>query len=181
MPGGLLLNWFKKKVHGFEWIQDYLQDPLPENRIAYIGLRDVDEREKALLRQSNMHVYSMIDVDRIGIAGVMEEIIEKLTPESDPRPVHLSFDIDGIDPQFAPGTGTRAKGGLNYREARYICTKLAETGRLESMDLVEVNPDIDIEEKLMEHGDNPCVDATASMTVKLGIDLIEFALGKTLV
>jgi arginase len=181
MPVGLLLNWFRRKVQGFEWIADYLNDPLPENRIAYIGLRDVDEHEKMLLRRSNMHVYSMIDVERMGIARIMEDMIEKISPESNPRPIHLSLDIDGIDPHYAPGTGTRAKGGLNYREARYLCTRLAETGRLESMDLVEVNPDIDTGDTTVEHGDNQSVEANASATIKLGIDLIEFALGKTLV
>jgi len=183
MPVGLLLNWFKKRVEGFEWIEDYLKNPLTENRIAYIGLRDIDEREKTLLRESNMLVYSMIDVDRLGIAGLMEEIIGRLSPDTNPRPIHLSFDIDAVDPQFAPGTGTRARGGLNYREARYICTRLADTKRLESMDLVEINPDIDTREShdCHEHGDNPSVNSNASLTLKLGIDLIEFALGKTLV
>ena len=179
MPLGLLLGWFAKKAHpSFSWIDEYLVDPLLEERVAYIGLRDVDEGEKRLLRNSKMLVYSMTDVDRLGIAAVMEQILEKLSPGGC-RPIHLSFDVDGIDPAFAPGTGTRAKGGLSYREARYICTRLAETGRLESMDLVEINPTLDATES-HEHGDNPNVSAKAPVTVKLGIDLVEFALGKTL-
>lgn len=185
MPVGLLLNWFKKKAHpAFDWADEYLEDPLPENRLAYIGLRDVDEGEKKLLRNSDILAFSMTDVDRLGIAEVIDRIIAKLSPDGC-RPIHLSFDIDGIDPTFAPGTGTRAKGGLNYREARYICTRLAETGSLQSMDLVEVNPTINTTEATdsakAEHGDNPNVDSKASSTVKLGIDLIEFALGKTLI
>jgi arginase len=182
MPVGLLLGWFKKRAHPrFDWIQEYLEDPLAEHRMAYIGLRDVDEGEKALLRNSNIHVYSMIDVERLGIARVMEQIIEAIAPNGC-RPIHLSFDIDGVDPSIAPGTGTRARGGLNFRECRYICTRLAGTGALKSMDLVEINPTIDIHEisSKTEHGDNPHVKASASMTVKLGMDLIQFALGHTL-
>ena len=183
MPVGLLLGWFTKRVHpNFDWITKYLADPLPENRLAFVGLRDVDEREKELLRKSNILVYSMIDVDNKGISRVMEEIIEKLSPGGC-RPIHLSFDIDGMDPDIAPGTGTRAKGGLTFREGRYICTKLAETGALQSMDLVEVNPTRDELDPnaAIEHGDNPNVAVGTSKTVKLGMDLIEFALGKRLV
>lgn len=182
MPLGLLLGWFSKKAHPrFDWIDEYLTDPLQEHRVAYIGLRDVDEGERKLLRNSKILVYSMTDVDRLGIATVMEQIVEKLSPGGC-RPIHLSFDVDGVDPAFAPGTGTRARGGLSYREARYICTRLAETGRLESMDLVEINPTLDVGEEAAghEHGDNPHVSAKAPVTVKLGIDLVEFSLGKTL-
>jgi arginase len=183
MPVGMLLGWFKKKAHPeFDWIDTYLLNPLPENRLAFIGLRDVDEGEKRLLRQSNILLYSMMDVERLGIAKIMEEIVEKLSPNGC-RPIHLSFDIDGMDPHLAPGTGTRARGGLTYREGRYICSRLAETGRLESMDLVEVNPSLDHVEGSArpEHGDNELVPAGTSITVKLGIELVEFALGKTLV
>ena len=179
MPVGILMGWFKKKVRNFEWIESYLQAPLPENRLAFIGLRDVDEEEKRLLRQSKILVYSMIDVERKGISAIMDEINAEFADSQ----LHLSFDIDGIDPLYAPGTGTRAKGGLNYREARYICTSLASSRRLMSMDLVEVNPSLDnsIPSGNHEHGDNPLVSPTAPVTVKLAIDLIEFAIGKTLV
>ena len=183
MPVGLLLGWFTKKAHPrFDWIQEYLEDPLPENRLAYIGLRDVDEGERELLRRSNILVYSMTEVERFGIAHIMEEISERLSPNGC-RPIHLSFDIDGVDPSIAPGTGTRSRGGLSYRECRYICTRLASTGALKSMDLVEINPTIDIHEKntRTEHGDNPNIKAGASMTIKLGLDLIQFALGHTLI
>jgi arginase len=183
MPVGMLLGWFKKKAHpAFSWINEYMKNPLPENRIAFIGLRDVDEREKALLRNSQILVYSMIDVEKLGIGCIMEEIVEALSPKGC-RPIHLSFDIDAMDPTIAPGTGTRAPGGLTYREGRYICSRLAETGVLESMDLVEVNPQIDSQTFVEgpEHGDNPLIRAGTPLTVKLAIDLIEFALGKTLV
>jgi arginase len=178
MPVGILMGWFKKKVENFEWIESYLRNPLEEHRLAFIGLRDVDEGEKQLLRNSNIMVYSMIDVERMGIATIMDEIFKAF---SDCQ-LHLSLDVDGIDPMFAPGTGTRAKGGLNYREARYICSSLASSGKLMSMDLVEVNPSLDVpSEQKHEHGDNSLVSTSASQTVKLGIDLIEFSLGKRLV
>ena len=183
MPVGLLLGWFKKRAHPrFDWIEEYLKDPLPENRLAYIGLRDVDEEEKRLLRKSNIMVYPMTDVERYGIGSIMDQIINTLSPDGC-RPIHLSLDIDGVDPVVAPGTGTRSRGGLSFRECRYICTSLAGTGALRSMDLVEINPTIDITESTsqrIEHGDNPNIKAGTSMTVKLGIDLIQFALGHTL-
>jgi arginase len=183
MPLGLLLGWFKKRVPRFDWLNKYLAKPLPENCVAYIALRDVDEGEKEILRKSKIHVYSMHEVDRLGINRVVEEIIEKLTPADNPnRPFHISFDIDGMDPSVAPGTGTRSKGGLSYREGRYIFSRLAETGRVESMDLVEVNPEIDVQDSgSKEHGDDPSVNPHTSVTVKLGMELIAFALGKTLV
>jgi arginase len=178
MPLGLLFGCFKKKIHpSFDWIEEYMEDPLSDTRVAYIGLRDIGEGEKEYLRTSNALVFTMTDVDRLGISEIMERIIKKFSPDGS-RHIHLSFDIDGIDPTFAPGTGTRCKGGLNYREARYICTRLAETGALRSMDLVEVNPAIDTLNKGPEHGDNPLVSPEASQTVKLGIELIEYALGK---
>lgn len=183
MPLGLLLGWFKKRVPRFEWLNKYLENPLQESSVAYIALRDVDDGEKELLRKSNILVYSMHEVDRKGISAVVEEIIQKLTPADNPnRPFHISFDIDGMDPSVAPGTGTRSKGGLSYREGRYIFSRLAETNRLQSMDLVEVNPSIDVHDAgTKEHGDDPSVNPHTSVTVKLGMELIAFALGKTLV
>lgn len=179
MPLGMLLGWFEKRADRFEWIEEYLKDPLPENRVAYIGLRDIDATERALLLKSNLIIYTMHEVEKLGIARVMDLILEKFGDETS---IHLSFDIDGIDPIFAPGTGTRARGGLNYREARYICTALSATGRLDSMDLVEVNPSLDEPNKATsDHGDNANVTPNAPLTVKLGIDLVEFALGKTLI
>jgi arginase len=97
----------------------------------------------------------------------------------------LTFDIDGIDPAFAPGTGTRAKGGLTYREAHYICEALAEKVRLVGMDIVEVNPALDRKHLASrvgeghEHGDNPLISTTLP-TVSLAIELVASALGKTI-
>lgn len=140
--------------------------------------RDLDIKEKELLRNSKIKCYTMFDVDMCGINGVMGKVMETLGD----GPIHLSFDIDAIDPAFAPGTGTKAKGGITYREAHFICEYLASTGRLRSMDLVEINPTIDeaaVIGKDHLHGDNPMI--TGGKTVRLGIELVESALGKRII
>merc|ERR1711879_760909 len=96
------------------------------------------------------------------------------------RPIHLSYDIDGCDPLIAPGTGTLARGGLSYRESHYICESLAATGRLGSMDLVEVNIDLDDPPRRGRtlHGDDPNIGGTP--TVAFGMELVASALGRVI-
>jgi arginase len=106
-----------------------------------IGLRDVDPHEKELLRSSGVKAYSMSDVDKLGMTRVMDEALT--IAGRDPRSVHVSFDMDGIDPSEAPGTGTPVKGGLSYREAHLIMEMLAESGALGSIEMVEINPILD--------------------------------------
>eukprot|EP00461_Guttulinopsis_vulgaris_P001950 UN01951 len=152
----------------FEWLKEY--PTLDPRRIVYIGLRDVDAGEKRILRQSGIKAFTMQDVDKFGIGQVMAKAIEHLT--NDRRldiPIHLSLDIDGVDPLFAPATGTRVFGGLSYREAYYICEALAETGLLASMDLVEVNPSL---------GETP---EASERTVKIANGLIAAALGNRII
>jgi len=179
MPLAHILGWFDKRVQGFEWCDDHLakHGPIREDRVALIGLRDVDAGEREMLRKSGVHVFTMADVDRYGIGPVMEMALERVDPK-ERLPLHLSFDIDSIDPTYAPGTGTKSRGGLSYREAHYICERLAMTDRLGSMDLVEVNPALDkpVEEKM--HGDND--EIVGGETVRLGLELIGSALGKTI-
>lgn len=124
-----------RDVPGFEWLQPVLR----ADRVAYIGLRDVDGPEKLVLHNHGCPSFSMHEVDEYGIAEVMRRIIARLDPEGR-RNFHLSFDIDALDPVHAGSTGTLAPGGLSLREGRYICEALHATGRLRSMDLVEVNP-----------------------------------------
>ncbi|MHB8461105.1 MAG: arginase, partial [Vulcanimicrobiaceae bacterium] len=90
-----------------------------------IGLRDVDANEKKILRESGVKAFSMTDVDKLGMMRVMEEAIAIAGAGS--RPIHVSFDMDGIDPSEAPGTGTQVKGGLSYREAHLAMEMLAES------------------------------------------------------
>lgn len=173
MPAAHVLDWFRG-VPGFEWMKKDLH--MPEHRFCFIGLRDIDQQEAVLMRNSGIKIFSMHDVDKYGIGAVMDMAMNAINPHGD-RPIHLSFDIDAIDPIFAPGTGTKAKGGLTYREARYLCEYLSRTNMLGSMDIVEVNPDLDkpVEEKL--HGDDP--DAAAeTMTVQLAVELVASAVGK---
>jgi len=83
----------------------------------------------------------MHDVDKLGIGKVMELALKHVDPQNN-SPIHLSFDIDSLDPQYCPSTGTKVAGGLTYREGNYVCEALAKTGRLVSMDLAEFNPKI---------------------------------------
>ena len=128
-------------VHGMPlWfaLKNGFADP---KHTVQIGLRDVDNHEKKLLRDSGITAFSMSDVDRLGMTGVMERALK--IAGSDPRSVHISFDMDGIDPSEAPGTGTPVKGGLSYREAHLIMEMLAESGTLGSIEMVEINPILD--------------------------------------
>merc|ERR1740139_1059485 len=115
MPAAHLLGWFQKPVPGFEWVTSVLE----EGRLAYIGLRDIDIEEGQMLQESGVNVFTMQAVDRLGIGEVMRQAIECVDPYHK-RPLHVSFDIDGVDPTYAPGTGTLARGGLTYRESHHI-------------------------------------------------------------
>ena len=106
-----------------------------------IGLRDVDRQEKRLLREQGVKAYSMTDVDKLGMMRVMEEALA--IAGADGRCIHVSFDMDGIDPSEAPGTGTPVKGGLSYREAHLVMEMLHDSGQLGSIEMVEINPILD--------------------------------------
>lgn len=118
----------------FAWVPPVL-DP---SRIVYIGLRDVDSGEKRILKEQGIKAFSMHEVDRWGIGRVVEMALEHVNPKRD-RPVHLSFDVDALDPSVAPSTGTPVRGGLTFREGHYICEAIYETGLLVALDLM-VNP-----------------------------------------
>jgi len=120
----------------------------------------------------------MDDVMRYGIGGVMERTIEYFNKDSKDCPIHISFDIDSVDPSIAYGTGTKAKGGLLYREAHYLVREAASTGNLIGLDMVEINPSLDNKNKEILHGDNKLIRGTE--TVCLGIELICSALGEKL-
>lgn len=100
MPVSFLLG-IGNKVESFSWIQTILK---PE-RLVYIGLRDVDSGEKKILREHNIKAFSMHDVDRYGIGKVVDMALDHVNPDRD-RPIHLSFDVDALDPSVAPATGT---------------------------------------------------------------------------
>jgi len=133
----------------------------PED-VAVIGVRDVDRRETCSVHESGVRVYSMSEVDRRGIAACVDEAIELVTRHT--AGIHLSFDLDGVDPLHAPGVGTPVPGGLNVRESHFICESVAATGKLTSLEVVELNPTQDIQ----------------NQTAKLAVWLVQSTLGKTI-
>lgn len=119
----------------------------PEN-IVLIGIRDLDEGEKQLIKQLNIKIYTMHEVDRFGMDRIMEETIAYLKDKTDG--VHLSFDVDGVDPSEAPAVGTPVAGGLTFRESRLALEILAEENIITSAEFVEVNPLLDKNNKTSE-------------------------------
>jgi arginase len=107
-----------------------------------VGLRNLDQREKEQIKASGVHVFTMKDIDRDGIAKVAERAIELASEGT--GGIHVSFDMDVCDPLIAPGVGTPVKGGFDYREAHMIMELVADSGQLVALDLVEVNPTLDI-------------------------------------
>ncbi|MCC3374913.1 arginase [Cohnella sp. REN36] len=110
-------------------------------RVAIVGARSLDPEEKRLIRALGVNCYTMHDIDRRGIANVMEEALRIISADADG--VHVSFDIDSLDPREAPGTGTPVGGGLSDREAFLAMEMIAEAGVATSAEFVEVNPDAD--------------------------------------
>jgi len=143
--------WFALK-HGYALRETTVQ----------IGLRDVDSMEKKLLRESGVRAFSMADVDKLGMVRVMEKALEIVGAGG--RPIHMSFDMDGIDPSEAPGTGTPVKGGLSYREAHLAMEMAFESHQLGSIEMVEINPILD----------------TRNQTAALAVGLICSGLGKSI-
>jgi arginase len=161
MPVSFLLG-LGSPVEEFSWVKPALK----ASRIAYIGLRDVDAGEKRILREQGIRAFSMHDVDRHGIGRVVEAALDAVNPGRD-RPIHLSFDVDALDPTVAPSTGTPVRGGLTFREGHYICEAIHETGLLVALDLMEVNPSLADEQSVKQ-------------TVAVGCSLVRSALGETL-
>jgi arginase len=108
-----------------------------------LGVRNLDPREKEAVRASGVHVFTMKDIDRLGIAAVTERAISIATHGT--AGVHVSFDLDVCDPTIAPGVGTPVKGGLDYREAHVVMEMVADAGSLIALDIVEVNPVLDVQ------------------------------------
>jgi len=122
---------------------------LPANTVI-IGVRNLDEREKVAVRDSHVHVFTMKDIDRQGIASIAEQAV-KLAGNGTAG-FHVSFDMDVCDPSIAPGVGTPVKGGLNYREAHMMMEIVADSGALTSLDMVEVNPILDVQNATAQLG-----------------------------
>ena len=149
-------------IHGmpiFYAIEDRDVDPA---RTVLVGLRDVDPGEKETIRGLGVHAFTMSDVDRLGMERVVERALELACAGG--GPLHVSFDMDGIDPSEAPGVGTPVKGGLTYREAHLALEEIAASRKLRSLEITEINPILDRENK----------------TAILAVELILSALGKTI-
>jgi arginase len=116
----------------------------PEN-VVIIGARSLDEGEKILIKEKGIKVYTMHEIDRLGMAQVMEETIAYLKERTDG--VHLSLDLDGLDPNDAPGVGTPVMGGISYRESHLAMEMLEEARIITSAEFVEVNPILDEKNK----------------------------------
>jgi arginase len=122
---------------------------VPE-RTVIIGVRNLDDREKVAVRDSRVHVFTIKDIDKQGIASVVEQAVN--LAGSGTAGIHVSFDMDVCDPLIAPGVGTPVKGGLDYREAHMVMEIVADSGLLTSLDLVEVNPTLDMQNTTAQLG-----------------------------
>ncbi len=131
----------------------------PEN-IALVGIRDVDVRERQIVKSSGVRAFTMREIDERGMRAVMQEAIGLASKGT--AGFHLSLDMDGVDPMHAPGVGTPVRGGLSYREAHLAMEQICDSGLMRSMEIVEVNPVID----------------EANRTAHLAVELALSALGK---
>ncbi|MEG0937492.1 MAG: arginase [Comamonas sp.] len=124
---------------------------LPASAFCQIGLRSVDSSEKLMIRELGLEVYDMRAIDELGMREVMRRALDGLLgTEGEDTHLHLSFDVDFLDPDIAPGTGTPVRGGPTYREAQLCMEMIADTGRLASLDIVELNPALDLRNQTAE-------------------------------
>lgn len=120
-----------------EW--SWLEPCISAKDVAFIGLRDVEPKEAELVKKLGIAAYSMYEIDKYGIAECVRRALHAVNPNLD-RPIHMSYDIDALDPAYASSTGTPVTGGLTMREAFFVAEEIAATARLCVADLVEVNP-----------------------------------------
>ena len=138
---------------------------LPASDFCQIGLRSVDASEKLMIRELGLEVYDMRAIDELGMREVMRRALSGLLgTEGENIHLHLSFDVDFLDPDIAPGTGTPVRGGPNYREAQLCMEMIADTGRLASLDIVELNPALDLR----------------NQTAELVVDLVQSLFGQSI-
>lgn len=133
---------------------------LDPSRVALIGARSLDPEERDLLKSSGVAVFTMSDIDRRGLRQVLDDALRQVASGTDG--VHVSFDMDVLDPSVAPGVGTPVGGGLSYREAHLVMETVAEFGAMGSLEMVEVNP-------ILDH---------SNQTGQLAVELVASALGR---
>lgn len=130
------------------------------DQIRQIGIRSVDEGERRLVHEAGLDIYDMRYIDEVGMKRAMEEALEGVDADTH---LHVSFDVDFLDPGIAPGVGTTVEGGPNYREAQLVMEMIADTGCMASLDIVELNPAFD----------------ERNRTARLAVDLVESLFGKS--
>jgi arginase len=157
MPLGAALGLANGRFDSDAWTLPAV-DP---SRVALVGLRSLDAAERKRIRELGVSAYTMSDIDRIGIERAIRE---SLTHIAGPGFVHVSLDMDALDPEVAPGVGTPVRGGLSYREAHLALELVAESGLAGSLEVVEVNPILDRE----------------NATGQLAVELVSSALGETI-
>ena len=128
--------------------------------IRQIGIRSVDQGEKRLVKEYNLDIYDMRYIDEVGMRRAMDEALEGVDEDTH---LHVSFDVDFLDPSIAPGVGTTVPGGPNYREAQLVMEMIADSGRMGSLDIVELNPMLD----------------NRNETARVAVDLVESLFGKS--
>jgi arginase len=148
-------------VHGMPVHFALSEASIDPTRLVFVGLRDVDEGEKRAIRELGVKAFTMTEIDRLGMSRVVDDALTILADGE--NSVHVSFDMDGVDPQEAPGVGTPVRGGITYREAHLLMESVAASGALGSLEITEINPILDRENR----------------TAILAVELILSALGKT--
>ena len=128
--------------------------------VALIGLRSVDDVERLSVRGAGVHPFTMRDIDERGLTNVIHDALEIVSAGT--AGFHLSFDMDAVDPDEAPGVGTPVRGGITYREAHLAMELICDSGKMASLEIVEVNPVLD----------------EANRTALLAVELAMSALGK---
>ena len=158
MPLSVLLGKGLPELTGISGGQPALK---PENVVIF-GVRQVDAKEAKVVKELGVRVFTMSEIDARGASNCLEEAMEILGKAS--AGIHLSYDLDGSDPSVAPGVGTPVPGGLNFRESHLVCEVLSKSNKLVGMEVVELNPTMDMENK----------------TGKFAVWLIQSALGRTI-
>lgn len=130
------------------------------SQLRMIGIRSVDHGERQFVHEMGLDVYDMRSIDEMGMRGVMQAALADLPDDAH---VHVSFDVDFLDPDIAPGVGTTVRGGPTWREAQLCMEMLADTGRVGSLDIVELNPALDVRNR----------------TAEVAVELVESLFGKS--
>ena len=159
MPLAHLLGYGDEDLAGIHGINPTVR----ADRVALIGVRDIDAREREVLRESGIRVYSMRQIDELGMPRVCREALEIINDGT--AGFHVSFDVDGCDPAVIPGSGTLVPGGVNYREVHLLLEHCADSGRMLSMEVVELNPFLD----------------QANVSAQRTVSLIQSAFGQSII